>query len=69
LANRLYQTPVIYLEPYVMNSELVWERIQAGDYEGEINLGGKPRRSIFREYADAVAEGLRVYYTLAKAKP
>ncbi len=63
LANRLYHAPVVFLEPYVMNSEAVWMRVQAGDYEGEFTLGGRPRRSIYREYADAVAEGLRDYYT------
>jgi hypothetical protein len=67
LANRLYHAPVVFLEPYVMNSEAVWVRVQAGDYEGEIMLGGELRRSIFREYADAVAEGLREYY--AKVRP
>jgi hypothetical protein len=67
LANRLYHAPVVFLEPYVMNSEVVWERVQAGDYEGEQMIGGEMRRSIFREYADAVADGLREYYTKARA--
>jgi hypothetical protein len=67
LANRLYHAPVIYLEPYVMNSEVVWERVQAGDYEGELMIGGELRRSIYREYADAVLEGLREYY--ARTRP
>jgi hypothetical protein len=67
LANRLYHAPVVFLEPYVMNSEVVWERVQAGDYEGEQMIGGEMRRSIFREYADAVAEGLRIYYAKARA--
>jgi hypothetical protein len=67
LANRTYDTPVIFLEPYVMNSEVVWERVQAGDYEGEQMIGGEKRRSIYREYADAVVDGLRDYYT--KARP
>jgi hypothetical protein len=67
LANRLYHAPVIFLEPYVMNSEVIWERVQAGDYEGEQMIGGEMRRSIFREYADAVVEGLRDYYTKARA--
>ncbi len=66
LANRLYRTPVIFLEPYVMNSEIVWERVQLGDYDGEITIGGQPRKSIFREYAEAVAEGLRAYYAGAR---
>jgi len=67
LANRTYLAPVVFLEPYVMNSEVVWERVQAGDYEGEQMIGGEMRRSIFREYADAVADGLRDYYTKARA--
>jgi len=67
LANRLYHAPVVFLEPYVMNSEVIWERVQAGDYEGEQMIGGEMRRSIFREYADAVADGLRVYYSKARA--
>ncbi|MCE9610661.1 MAG: N-acetylmuramoyl-L-alanine amidase [Chthoniobacter sp.] len=68
LANRLYHAPVAFLEPYVMNSEAVWMRVQAGDYDGEITLAGAPRRSLFREYADAVAEGLRAYYEKARAE-
>ena len=59
LANRLFACPVVYIEPYVMNSRLVFERIQAGDYEGVRDFGGVMRKSIYREYADAVAEGIR----------
>ena len=44
-----------------MNNREVWERIQAGDYEGEREVAGSRRASIFREYADAVAEGVRAY--------
>jgi hypothetical protein len=58
LANRLYRCPVVYLEPYVMNSQEIWERVQAGDYEGERVVAGALRKSLCREYADAVAEGL-----------
>jgi hypothetical protein len=61
LANRIYQCPVIYLEPYVMNSPEVFARVQDGDYEGLREFGGVQRISIFREYADAVAEGLAAY--------
>ena len=66
LANRLYDAPVIFLEPYVMNSEPVWERVQAGDYEGEKMVAGELRKSIYREYADAVAAGLRAYFQEAR---
>jgi hypothetical protein len=36
----------------------VYQRIQMGDYEGLRDVDGKPRKSIYREYADAVADGL-----------
>ena len=62
LANRLYECPVVYIEPYVMNSPEVFARVQAGDYDGTREFGGVQRKSIFREYADAVAEGLTAYY-------
>ena len=62
LATRLYQCPTVYLEPYVMNSREVFARVQAGDYEGTRNIDGKEQPSIFREYADAVVEGLLEYY-------
>ncbi len=63
LANRLYRCPVVFLEPYAMNNREVWERIQAGDYEGEREVAGSRRASIFREYAEAVAEGVREFFT------
>jgi N-acetylmuramoyl-L-alanine amidase len=62
LANRLYDCPVIFMEPYVMNSTIDLPRLQAGDYEGLREINGKPRPSIFREYADALAEGLARHY-------
>jgi hypothetical protein len=58
LANRLYRCPVIYCEPYVMNSPEVFARVQAGDYEGLREVAGRLRPSIVREYADAVVAGL-----------
>lgn len=67
LANRIYECPVIFLEPYVMNCRDVFDRIQAGDYEGERMIAGVNRPSIFREYADSVAEGLRAYSASLKA--
>jgi N-acetylmuramoyl-L-alanine amidase len=68
LANRLYDCPVIYMEPYVMNSTLDYARIQAGDYEGVKEIEGQLRPSIFREYADALAEGLRRHYSANRPK-
>ncbi|HEY4285081.1 MAG TPA: hypothetical protein VGM62_18605 [Chthoniobacterales bacterium] len=66
LATRLYRCPVIYCEPYVMNNQEVFDRIQAGDYEGTRDIKGIQRKSIFREYADGVAEGLVEYYRKAR---
>ena len=66
LATRLYRCPVVYCEPYVMNSKDVFARIQAGDYEGMRPINGVERKSIFREYADSVANGLVEYYSKAR---
>ncbi len=63
LANRLYVCPVVYVEPYVMNNKNVFARIQAGDYPGQKNFGGAMRKSIYREYADAVADSILAYYS------
>jgi N-acetylmuramoyl-L-alanine amidase len=62
LANRLYDCPVIFMEPYVMNSTIDLPRLKAGDYEGLREINGKQRISIFREYADALVEGLVSHY-------
>jgi hypothetical protein len=66
MATRLYHCPVIYFEPYVMNSNDVFWRVQAGDYEGTRNVNGTERPSIFREYADGVVDGLADYYRAAR---
>ena len=68
LATRLYRCPVVYCEPYVMNSKDAFARIQAGDYEGTRNVNGLERKSIFREYADSVADGLVEYYSKARGR-
>src|SRR6516164_3905101 len=54
LATRIFRCPVIYFEPYVMNSTEGFARIEAGDYEGTREFNGVQRKSIFREYAQAV---------------
>ncbi len=62
LANRLYDCPVIFMEPYVMNSVPDYNRIQAGDYLGLRKIDGKFLPSIFQEYANALAQGLAQHY-------
>ena len=51
LANRLYQCPVIFMEPYVMNSAPFILRFNNN------------REAIYQEYAQAVADGLARYYS------
>ena len=68
LANRLYDCPVVYCEPYVMNNAVDYVRIQAGDYEGTRVVGGVERRSIFREYAAMVADGLVKHYASRRGR-
>jgi hypothetical protein len=65
-ATRLYQCPVVYFEPYVMNSVDGFARIQAGDYEGMRVVNGIERPSIYREYVDGVVDGLTQYYDAAR---
>ena len=65
LANRLFECPVVYLEPYVMNNGDVHARVQAGDYEGTKIVEGKERKSIYREYVEGVVDGLVAYYSVA----
>jgi N-acetylmuramoyl-L-alanine amidase len=62
LANRLFECPVVYLEPYVMNNQEVVDRVQLGDYPGRRNINGTPRESIYREYVRGVVDGLVAYY-------
>jgi hypothetical protein len=68
LATRLYRCPVVYCEPYVMNSKDAFARIQAGDYEGTRNINGIKHKSIFREYVDSVVDGLVEYYSKVRGK-
>jgi len=66
VATRLYQCPVVYFEPYVMNNGDVFARFQAGDYEGTRLINGVERPSIYREYVEGVVEGLMEYYRAAR---
>jgi hypothetical protein len=68
LANRLYECPVIYIEPYVMNNEEVFARIQAGEYEGLRNFGGVMHQNIYDEYVTGVVNGLVQYCTANRGK-
>src|SRR5947207_2685830 len=68
LATRLYRCPVVYCEPYVMNSNDAFARIQAGNYEGAHLVNGAERKSDFREYADGAVCGSPDYYRKARGR-
>ena len=61
LANRLYRCPVVFLEPYVANSQSSYPRIQKWLENGS---GEDP--SIITEYADAVMLGLESFIRESK---
>jgi hypothetical protein len=58
LANRIYEAPVIFLEPYIANSEEVYKRIQGVDSDPHDTNEGQSRKSLIKEYVDAVVLGL-----------
>lgn len=62
LMTRLIEAPVLYCEAYVMNDPHVFHRIQAGDYQGLRCVDGKQCSSLYREYADAVTQGVVDYF-------
>jgi hypothetical protein len=62
LANRIYQCPVLYTEAYVMNNKTVLRRIELGEYEGLKEVDGKMRKNIYREYADALVNGIALAF-------
>lgn len=66
LANRLYDCPVLFMEPYVMNSRQDYARIQAGDYPGLREIDGKLLPSIYREYVEGLADSLAQHYRMTR---
>ncbi|HEY1084538.1 MAG TPA: hypothetical protein VGE29_19885 [Prosthecobacter sp.] len=62
LANRLYQCPVVYLEPYVMNHEETYRRLLAGHFVGRTLIGGRLQTSAVEDYVRGVVQGLVAYY-------
>ncbi|EDY81253.1 N-acetylmuramoyl-L-alanine amidase domain protein [Verrucomicrobiia bacterium DG1235] len=62
LANRSYDCPVVYLEPWQANGEAVYEWAAAGDYDGERQFAGELRQSLPAVYAEMVLRGLEARY-------
>jgi N-acetylmuramoyl-L-alanine amidase len=62
-ATRQYPGPSVILEPFYMNNPWTAERLAAGDYDGIRKIAGGKYRSIFRDYADAVAGAIIETYS------
>lgn len=62
LANRIYHGPVIYCEGPYMNAADAYYRIIAGDYLGVRTIRGQTVPSIYRQYAQAVEQGVLKYF-------
>lgn len=66
LANRMYQCPVIYIEPYVMNNELTYKRLLLGHFIGRTLLDSELVTSPLEDYARGVTQGLVSYFQKAR---
>lgn len=62
LANRLYQCPVVYLEPYVMNHEETYRRLLNGHFLGRTLIAGRLQSSAIEDYVRGIVNGVVAYY-------
>lgn len=67
LANRIFQCPVLYFEPYVMNHGTTYKRLLLGHYIGRTLLDGQLVTSPLEDYARGVVRGLVAYYKSARS--
>ncbi len=58
LANRLYNCPVVYLEPFVMNHEQTYRRLLAGHFIGRTLISGRLQRSAIEDCVQGVVSGI-----------
>jgi N-acetylmuramoyl-L-alanine amidase len=65
-ANRWFEGPTVFVEGPYMNAKDAYERIIAGDYEGEKVIQGVSLPSLYRQFAVSVAQGVVDYYRTAK---
>jgi N-acetylmuramoyl-L-alanine amidase len=69
-ANRMINGPVVFCEPYFMNDRITFRRLLAGDYEGAREFPDKKLYpSIFREYVNALVDGLVAVYGPPEVDP
>lgn len=70
LANRIYDCPVVYLEPYVMNHQETYQRLLLGHYIGRTLVNGKLQTSAIEDYVRGICDGLvRHYQSKRPAQP
>jgi len=62
LANRIYDCPVVYLEPYVMNNEETYRRLLRGHFLGRTLIAGRLQSSAIEDYVQGVVKGIVTYY-------
>ncbi len=62
LANRIYDCPVVYLEPYVMNNEETYQRLLRGHFLGRTLIAGRLQSSAIEDYVQGVVKGIVAYY-------
>lgn len=62
LANRIYQCPVLYFEPYVMNNENTYRRLLLGHWVGRTLVNGRLQTSAIEDYVQGIVRGLLDYY-------
>jgi N-acetylmuramoyl-L-alanine amidase len=63
LANRLYECPVVYLEPFVMNHQETYQRLLVGHFRGRTLINGRLQTSAIEDYVRGVVDGLVKHYT------
>ena len=62
LANRIFQCPVVYLEPFVMNNEETYRRLLNGHFIGRTLIAGRLQTSTIEDYVRGVVNGVLAYY-------
>ncbi len=62
LANRIYDCPVVYLEPYVMNNEETYRRLLRGHFLGRTLIAGRLQSSAIEDYVQGIVKGIVAYY-------
>jgi len=67
LASRLYQCPVLYFEPYVMNDAMTYRRLLLPHYIGRTLVENQLVTSPLEDYTRGVVKGLVEYYRHARS--